>query len=238
MRRVTRRKKAKGKSKQKTIARVVAPKRAEMHYAKAPFPPMLLTKLTYAEDVLIDNTTSTGGTYTFRSNSLFDPNYTGTGGQPRYYDTLVGANGGTAPYRTYTVYASAIKVTCFQNYTANVAAQGILAITKRPTTSTSPSSMAEAMMREDTVYTGLSQTTGNKALVELKSFCKIADIIGVDDIFDSAGAATAYNADPTNPTFWDISIWNGGAAAQGQWRCLVEITYYAQLSVKNDVADS
>ena len=42
--------------------------------------------------------------YVFRGNSLYDPDYTGTGHQPRYYDQL------TPIYGRYKVLSSAITV--------------------------------------------------------------------------------------------------------------------------------
>jgi hypothetical protein len=51
------------------------------------FPDKLLVKLRYHEGNSIGSVTGGINTYKFRLNSLFDPNYTGTGHQPMYRDT-------------------------------------------------------------------------------------------------------------------------------------------------------
>jgi len=61
-------------------------------------------KLTYA-DVINIAPTSTVGQYTFRGNSVYDPDYTNVGHQPYYRDQLA------AIYGRYRVYGSRITVT-------------------------------------------------------------------------------------------------------------------------------
>lgn len=52
---------------------------------------------------------------TFRMNSMYDPEFTGTGHQPQYYDTFLGANLTTAPYGRYVVKGARITAT-FRTY--------------------------------------------------------------------------------------------------------------------------
>lgn len=71
-----------------------------------PFPPVFMCKMTYVDS----NTLSTGvagvfGTeQVFRLNSLFDPNFTGTGRQPYCYDQI------TPLYRYYQVFGVNIEI--------------------------------------------------------------------------------------------------------------------------------
>lgn len=67
------------------------------------FPVRMPARLVY-EDLLTIAPGATLGSYVFRGNSLFDPDYTGTGHQPRYYDQL------TAVYGRYKVLGSSITV--------------------------------------------------------------------------------------------------------------------------------
>ena len=56
-----------------------------------PFPPSMICDLQYVDYGTVSSTgatTSTGSEYAFRLNSLFDPNLTGVGHQPRYFDQL------------------------------------------------------------------------------------------------------------------------------------------------------
>lgn len=71
------------------------------------FPSSKIVKLKYNEYIPISSNTS--GTvisqYRFNCNSLYDPNQSGTGHQPLYYDTYAGL------YNHYLVLGSRIKVT-------------------------------------------------------------------------------------------------------------------------------
>lgn len=69
---------------------------------KGPFPPQLRNTLRYNETVLI-SVSGGSGYYVFSCNALYDPNVTGTGHQPMYYDQL------TPIYNHYTVVKSRFK---------------------------------------------------------------------------------------------------------------------------------
>lgn len=70
-------------------------------------PPTLFTKMRYSHQVILyaDNLTGrTGSEYAFRMNSLYDPDFTGTGHQPVGFDQLA------AIYKIYRVYKVDIQV--------------------------------------------------------------------------------------------------------------------------------
>lgn len=67
------------------------------------FPPLMKVDLHYESLITLAPGTAVAS-YVFRGNSLFDPDYTGTGHQPRYYDQL------TPIYGRYKVLASGITV--------------------------------------------------------------------------------------------------------------------------------
>jgi hypothetical protein len=63
--------------------------------------------LRYADTVLLTSTSGGTAFYQFRANSCFDPDLTGTGHQPRYYDQLCTSVG---PYQTYRVLSSTVRL--------------------------------------------------------------------------------------------------------------------------------
>lgn len=77
------------------------------------FPETYRTTLVYNEGITIDP--AAGGTayYSFNANSLYDPNYTGTGHQPLYYDNL------TAIYGRWRVRKCYITVTVLDMFQSN-----------------------------------------------------------------------------------------------------------------------
>jgi len=72
------------------------------------FPDTYICKLKYAEAFSI-NPGSISGQYTYRANSLFDPDFTSGGHQPHYYDQL------SAIYTRYRVYGIRFEVSIMNN---------------------------------------------------------------------------------------------------------------------------
>ena len=57
------------------------------------FPPRLRTALKYQQNRSLPVTSGAGTAQTYRINSVFDPDFTGAGAQPRYYDTFAALYG-------------------------------------------------------------------------------------------------------------------------------------------------
>lgn len=69
-------------------------------------PSRLFTVLAYNDRItLTQGTAGLPAVHVFRLNSLFDPDLTGVGHQPRYHDALLGATGSTSIYHRYRVHA-------------------------------------------------------------------------------------------------------------------------------------
>lgn len=68
------------------------------------FPDELVTTLRYADVITLTSAVGAVAINAFRMNSLFDPDFTGTGHQPYYFDQLA------ALYNSYTVIKSNLKV--------------------------------------------------------------------------------------------------------------------------------
>lgn len=63
------------------------------------------TTLLYADQIQLNGGATTAATHIFRINSLFDPDYTGVGHQPRYFDQFA------AMYNRYRVDEAFLEVT-------------------------------------------------------------------------------------------------------------------------------
>lgn len=87
----------------------------DLVYLGLGFPAKVMVKHKYVETVSLTSTLGSLATYLFRANSLFDPNSTGTGHQPMYYDQLA------AIYSYYQVIASKITVKFGHDDAANSA---------------------------------------------------------------------------------------------------------------------
>lgn len=84
-----------------------------LRYRGSGFPEMMTQKLKYAE--AIRHTVTAGFLqYVFSANGLFDPNITGSGHQPLYFDQLM------AIYNHYAVISSHIKITPYTGATIDL----------------------------------------------------------------------------------------------------------------------
>lgn len=80
------------------------------------FPRMMHFTHVYAQSLILTSTTGAEFTQQFSTNGLYDPDITGTGVQPAYFDQL------TPIYDHYTVFKSRFKYTFLTDTDANVVA--------------------------------------------------------------------------------------------------------------------
>lgn len=73
-----------------------------------------MVKLRYAEEFSLDATAGSLTYYAFRANSIFDPNYTGTGHQPMNFDAWA------LIYNHYTVLSSKVTLYAINETNANI----------------------------------------------------------------------------------------------------------------------
>lgn len=98
--------------------RTVAKQPSKVKLGKQPFPKQLYNTVVYAERVTLTCDGSGRASFSFNANSLYDPNASGTGHQPLYFDQL------TTIYDHYTVLKSTIRV-AFNSDASSTAANGI-----------------------------------------------------------------------------------------------------------------
>lgn len=68
-------------------------------------PPKFTTKMRYSENIALDPGVLSASTFVYRAGSLYDPNFTGAGHQPRGFDEIMPL------YGNYTVIGSKMTVT-------------------------------------------------------------------------------------------------------------------------------
>lgn len=205
----------------------------------SPFPPQFYTTLAYSETIplLVQATADLPEFYTFRLNSLFDPNLTGVGIQPRYFDTLLGAGNGTAPYRQYRVHGAKITATFWPTSATASIGNGYAGICVRRSNVTIPATITE-MRERPYVHTRPMYGTNSGKPIRISSFVKMKKILGNKDLNDNEDSLAQYNANPVDSVLADILICNVQGSSLAQMAVEVKIQYFCQLSTLNDVADS
>lgn len=210
----------------------------KMSWRGNPFPRELYTEFTYSEDVTVSSTTGVPGTYLFSTNDLYDPNVTGTGHQPRYFDTLVGANGGSAPYKNFRVFGSRISIEAYPTGSDSTSMRGLVGIGAFNTTSTVPSTTAEMRERDDFKVKPIGYWSGGHDFVKMTRYVSNKILFGIKDIKDDDNIVGDNAAGPSKQARWCIAYSPMDDTTSRDLRVNVRITYYAMLFNLNDVADS
>lgn len=208
-----------------------------MAWHNSPFPLEMYTQFTYTDNISITSTIGAPYNYFFSTNSLFDPNVTGIGIQPRFYDTLVGANNTNAPYQYYRVLTSKITVEAI-DLSDTINARGYVGVGLFSGNQTGVATLAELRARSDYKMKYMGVYSGGKELCRISRKCKNKDLFGIKDMKDDEETASLYNTSPSKLGRWCISYVPFNETSTVAIHCLVKITYYTQLFSRNDVQDS
>lgn len=201
-----------------------------------PFPPVKYVKFRYSTLVQLSPVSGAIAVHSFTLNGLYDPDYTGTGGQPRYFDTLVGSNGTSAPYKKYQVVSATVSST-FVNGNGSGASINDVGHGFRKSTSTAPSSADEAAER-NMYYTRIQSVDENSHSVTYmpKKHVKIRDILGTEmDVEHTSGEQ---GSNPVENIKYDVFTQPIDGVSSYTISCRVKIEFVARLFVLNDVLDS
>lgn len=209
---------------------------------RQPFAPNLFTTFSYTESIqLVQGTPGTPGRLQYRANSLWDPRVAIGGKKPRYTDTLLGTDGGDAPYDHYRVHAAKIVVTFWPESPSAGSANGIVAIIPERGDSgaapTAPSTFDE--LTERPYCKKLAMTTlGSFKPRKIKHFVRMKTILGHKDLSDVDATASKYNTSPSEEIYFNIYSCAIDPSDALSPRIEICITYFAQLYNLIDVADS
>lgn len=198
----------------------------------------VFVKLVYTDFVPFADATTAFAWYTFRGNSIYDPNYTGTGHYPSGY-----LNWATF-FNRYKVHASKISV----SFSWQSAAPGKLLII--PTTDETLSTDEQVWHYDDnpqckwrylpTSYfvSGDAVPTTTTALgkanqFSLKHFAFTQRITGVP--MADVTQQSLFGTNPTKVWYWHVGTMNLGAGTSSNFK-FVRIKYYVELCDRKELA--
>lgn len=188
------------------------------------YPDVQYTQVRYCDLIQLTGTTAQ---YTFRGNSLFDPDFTGTGHQPYYYDQYI------AVYQRYRVIS-----TSFTMRVANSSISGTTSEVVVAPTSLVPTLTSLAQAKEDP----RAGTTG--ILPPYQSVTKTVSltnstqqVIGLEtkkEVYD-ADYAALFNANPVQ--LWYYAIYGYSPTTAGLSVDIdIEITYNCEFFDRAPIA--
>lgn len=179
-------------------------------------PDKTILKMKYCETIERSPGTATDE-YVFRGNSLFDPNFTGTGAQPLGFDQWANF------YAKYRVNGSKITLMLF-----NTSSTNNMFVSLFPSLiSTGVTFATDAISTPYSRFTYIS-TTSSQPKAILKNYMTTTKIYGQNTRFeDNYEAAT--NANPINPWYWVINAQSVNNSTVLLYQIIVIITYYCTM---------
>lgn len=167
----------------------------------SPFAPMMNRTFRYNDTwSATEAALGAGVFYSFSPSSLYDPNSTGVGHQPMYYDQLFTATG---PYTKYLALSTLLTLN-ISNISANVMTGVIYASANN----TSPASLAQALEKPWSIRFMLAGNTGGPCVRTLKFAVPHHTAMGItkqhlltDDYY-----AGVYNGSPSVNAFINIYL--------------------------------
>lgn len=205
-------------------------------YAQAIGPPRsVFMKLKYA-DTFFNMSTAGGGFQTlnaFSGNSPYDPDATGVGVQPHFYDEL------GAIYSRYNCYASKIKCTFYCVTALSACGKQIVSVY--------PAVQSAAMTNNETcdliqlphckqLQLGLDKNQAQKKVV-VKNYVKTREYLRGANVNDADYVASVSN-NPTRRWYWHVATDTADSAAACTIWMDVEITYYIKFMLRDNVDQS
>jgi hypothetical protein len=158
-------------------------------------PAVFRMPMRYVESVTIVAATGSLGIYQWRTNSLFDPNFTGTGHQPYGFDQM------KTYYASYLVTSSKISVECLSS-AAVVCLAGVFTSAESSTGVTT----ADGMMEPGKGQGGLLYSNSTRGFETKWSLASIAD-------HDPADYSALITASPANSDFFTVFVQDAYALA-------------------------
>lgn len=151
--------------------------------------------MRYVESVTVVAATGSLGIYQWRTNSLFDPNFTGTGHQPYGFDQM------KTYYASYLVTSSKISAECLSSATV-VCLAGVAASAESSTGITT----ADGYMEPGKGQGGLLYSSSTRGFESQWSLAAIAD-------HDPADYSALISASPANSDFYTVFVQDAYALA-------------------------
>jgi len=193
----------------------------------------LTTRLRYVESYTLTSNSGAAAKQVMRMNSLFDPDFTGTGHQPYYFDQL------SALYKRYVVRGCKL-VAEFSMIpsaitTTNPSGPGLIGVVSDDdgTTSTTLSTLLESSSCRHQLISGAN---GGPAVKTMTLFYSPEREIGLPWTDDTVSAGVTAN--PSKPWFGTVFFAEAGLATQSSVIVKLTMEFFVTFSERKDVSGS
>lgn len=191
------------------------------------FPVKMLVKQKYTETVFMNSNLGTLANYLFSLNGLYDPNFTGAGHQPMYFDQYM------AIYNHFTVIGAKITVT-FVPYETNTTPLRV-ALWQNDDTTVTPTTMDS--IQEQSIATASILGSGGDAKVTKSFKWSPKKVFGGSLLANSLFRGNS-GANPTEQSYGVISVQSANVTDTNSCSALVHIEYITVYSELKDIVGS
>lgn len=187
-------------------------------------PAALRMGFSFTRTVVLGTTLGVPVDYVFRGNSLYDPDFTGVGAQPLYFDQML------AIYNHFSVRGCAIEVE-FQSVDNVNPLICVIYPSKVSSAAPTSTNVSQLMQVPGAVVAPLSVRGGGKDSVKVKAYFTTSTFFpdysfSAPDFRGSAGS----NPPAAGSWFWHVVTYNADAGSQTSNAVAnVRLTYYADL---------
>ena len=203
-------------------------------------PQALRVKHKFTQEYELNDTDGLGRWQVFRANSLFDPDYTGAGTQPRLHDQMA------EMYKYYTVLGCKVRVRyhVVRAGTTNSDDQGFIGFHWYPDgggLTIGSSAIKEYGEQDGTSYRPLSGALNNGEMSNgrFKRYLSMNKIFKRNVYQDPEyEAASGSNPNSRYVAYFSTACFKDVAATRLQVRFYVDLTYYSVWRIPKDIPDS
>lgn len=181
------------------------------------FPKRVVSTLKYVGQAELTSTAGAVGVYRYSCNGLYDPNITGTGHQPMYFDNLMSI------YDHYTVIGSKCTVRFLPATTTQTA--GVCAVFINDDTSLTVNSVLAAAEQTSGTRTQLINGNQGQSVTLVRTWSAKqtfgGSVLGNDNLQGTS------SANPTEQSYYDICYQDLAPATTSKVQFVIELEYTA-----------
>lgn len=196
-----------------------------MRRVRGVLPDKMQVRLTYTQQGQLTSGVVTYTSIIVRGNSIFDPDFTGVGGQPFGRDEWSGF------YDNYRVFASKIRVF----FDSEDAGDGLIGVVVPSTSSTGFSSTNLAMQTPYSRFKHMGVSTGTNAKT-VSNYMESSKIFGIKAINYDTSFAAAFGANPAQEWFWHVGVGSADSVGTPTSNYTLKIVYYVELYGRKQLA--
>lgn len=184
-------------------------------------------KIRYSDVVTVSSTTGILGSYVFRANSIYDPDFTGTGHQPMSHDTW------STLFNHYTVTGA--KMTITVHPLAGNTTSGVVGIFLNAGSSAPYGNITGFIEAKRGAYRQISHQASKGSRLSTKFSAR--KFFNVSDVKDVGKLGAAFGANPSEEAYF-VVYYQDQESSSSSVRVTVSIDYIVQFSEPKHLAQA